>query len=229
MAMHLAIGQTSGFAGVERGVEDRLKVGSREVRAFGQNEAPVGHVGCILRQGRLRQKGKGKADSQSKNTHRTLLLEPFPRCHARPTRAMSRNGGFPIPLAVLNSFFTLWADGAGTECGAGGRVNSTDRLVKERRARLAAERLLDQKARELLEANSRLSDHARNLVGGGCRTAPGPGAGKDRDARRCGAATVRSSRIWNARRPPLSWPSVSCGKRWRRSATGSRFLTPTCG
>ncbi len=35
--------------------------------------------------------------------------------------------------------------------------------MKERRARLAAERLLDQKARELFEANARLSDHARSL------------------------------------------------------------------
>lgn len=76
---------------------------------------------------------------------------------------MSRSGGFPYPPAVLNSFFTLSSDGAGKGYVAGGAVNSTDRLVKERRARLAAERLLDQKARELLEANSRLSDHARNL------------------------------------------------------------------
>ncbi|MEI4473140.1 response regulator [Frigidibacter sp. MR17.24] len=38
-----------------------------------------------------------------------------------------------------------------------------ERLSKERRARLAAERLLDQKQRELTEANQRLSHHARLL------------------------------------------------------------------
>jgi signal transduction histidine kinase/CheY-like chemotaxis protein len=42
-------------------------------------------------------------------------------------------------------------------------VNIADKLVKERRARLAAEMLLDQKSRELREANARLSDHARAL------------------------------------------------------------------
>ncbi|WP_284164084.1 ATP-binding protein [Frigidibacter sp. SD6-1] len=42
-------------------------------------------------------------------------------------------------------------------------MNIAEKLVRERRARLAAERLLDQKARELHEANARLSDHARNL------------------------------------------------------------------
>ncbi|WP_126976475.1 ATP-binding protein [Frigidibacter oleivorans] len=36
-------------------------------------------------------------------------------------------------------------------------------LAKERRARLAAERLLDQKSRELIEANRRLALHARSL------------------------------------------------------------------
>ncbi|MEZ5885580.1 MAG: ATP-binding protein [Paracoccaceae bacterium] len=42
-------------------------------------------------------------------------------------------------------------------------MNIAEKLVRERRARLAAERLLDQKARELQEANARLSDHARTL------------------------------------------------------------------
>jgi len=42
-------------------------------------------------------------------------------------------------------------------------VNIADKLVKERRARLAAEMLLDQKSRELREANARLSNHARTL------------------------------------------------------------------
>lgn len=40
---------------------------------------------------------------------------------------------------------------------------TAEKLVKERRARLAAERLLDQKSRELAAANDRLSDHARAL------------------------------------------------------------------
>ena len=37
------------------------------------------------------------------------------------------------------------------------------RLAQERRARLAAERLLEQKQRELLSANEKLADHARYL------------------------------------------------------------------
>ncbi|MGB7271626.1 MAG: ATP-binding protein [Albidovulum sp.] len=43
-------------------------------------------------------------------------------------------------------------------------MNITEKLVSERRARLAAERLLDQKQRELFEANDRLSLHARDLA-----------------------------------------------------------------
>lgn len=38
-----------------------------------------------------------------------------------------------------------------------------DRLAQERRARLAAERLLEQKSRELFSANARLARHARSL------------------------------------------------------------------
>jgi signal transduction histidine kinase/DNA-binding response OmpR family regulator len=42
-------------------------------------------------------------------------------------------------------------------------MDLTERLVRERRARLAAERLLDQKSRELFAANEKLSIHARSL------------------------------------------------------------------
>jgi len=42
-------------------------------------------------------------------------------------------------------------------------MDITERLARERRARLAAERLLDQKSRELFEANRRLGLHARHL------------------------------------------------------------------
>jgi signal transduction histidine kinase/DNA-binding response OmpR family regulator len=42
-------------------------------------------------------------------------------------------------------------------------MDLSERLVKERRARLAAERLLDQKSRELFAANEKLSIHARSL------------------------------------------------------------------
>ena len=44
-----------------------------------------------------------------------------------------------------------------------GSMDLTERLVRERRARLAAERLLDQKSRELFAANEKLSIHARSL------------------------------------------------------------------
>ena len=42
-------------------------------------------------------------------------------------------------------------------------MDLTERLAKERRARLAAERLLDQKSRELFAANEKLALHARAL------------------------------------------------------------------
>jgi signal transduction histidine kinase/DNA-binding response OmpR family regulator len=42
-------------------------------------------------------------------------------------------------------------------------MDMTERLAKERRARLAAERLLEQKSRELFAANEKLSLHARSL------------------------------------------------------------------
>lgn len=42
-------------------------------------------------------------------------------------------------------------------------MDSTERLARERRARLAAERLLDQKSRELFAANEKLALHARAL------------------------------------------------------------------
>ena len=42
-------------------------------------------------------------------------------------------------------------------------MDFTDRLSKERRARLAAERLLEQKSRELIAANEKLAQHARAL------------------------------------------------------------------
>ena len=42
-------------------------------------------------------------------------------------------------------------------------MDIAERLAKERRARLAAERLLDQKSRELFAANERLGLHARSL------------------------------------------------------------------
>ncbi len=42
-------------------------------------------------------------------------------------------------------------------------IDITERLAKERRARLAAERLLEQKSRELFAANEKLALHARSL------------------------------------------------------------------
>jgi signal transduction histidine kinase/DNA-binding response OmpR family regulator len=42
-------------------------------------------------------------------------------------------------------------------------MDLTERLVRERRARLAAERLLEQKSRELFTANEKLAIHARSL------------------------------------------------------------------
>ncbi|MCV2881747.1 response regulator [Actibacterium sp. XHP0104] len=42
-------------------------------------------------------------------------------------------------------------------------MNLEDKLAEERRGRLAAERLLDQKTRELFDANAKLSQHARHL------------------------------------------------------------------
>lgn len=46
---------------------------------------------------------------------------------------------------------------------AGNAMSLEEKLAEERRRRLAAERLLDQKSRELFEANRKLSAHARSL------------------------------------------------------------------
>ena len=43
-------------------------------------------------------------------------------------------------------------------------MNFVDRLAKERRGRLAAERLLEQKQRELFAANAQLARHAQSLT-----------------------------------------------------------------
>ncbi len=43
------------------------------------------------------------------------------------------------------------------------QMDMGERLAKERRARLAAERLLEQKSRELFAANEKLALHARAL------------------------------------------------------------------
>jgi signal transduction histidine kinase/DNA-binding response OmpR family regulator len=51
----------------------------------------------------------------------------------------------------------------GQKVGAGRGMDLTERLAKERRARLAAERLLEQKTRELFAANEKLALHARSL------------------------------------------------------------------
>jgi len=42
-------------------------------------------------------------------------------------------------------------------------MDLTEKLARERRARLAAERLLEQKQRELFAANEKLALHARGL------------------------------------------------------------------
>jgi signal transduction histidine kinase/DNA-binding response OmpR family regulator len=52
---------------------------------------------------------------------------------------------------------------AGRQAGRARRMDMVDRLAKERRARLAAERLLEYKSRELFAANEKLALHARSL------------------------------------------------------------------
>jgi signal transduction histidine kinase/CheY-like chemotaxis protein len=63
----------------------------------------------------------------------------------------------------LNPAFTLRGDGLAQPLRAGAGMDLADRLAKERRARLAAERLLEQKQRELFAANEKLALHARTL------------------------------------------------------------------
>ena len=48
-------------------------------------------------------------------------------------------------------------------CGHNGSMDIAERLARERRARLAAERLLEQKTRELQAANEKLALHARAM------------------------------------------------------------------
>jgi len=52
---------------------------------------------------------------------------------------------------------------ADPRAGSEAAVSFAEKLARERRARLAAERLLDQKQRELFAANAQLSNHARAL------------------------------------------------------------------
>ncbi|PKP75751.1 MAG: hybrid sensor histidine kinase/response regulator [Alphaproteobacteria bacterium HGW-Alphaproteobacteria-6] len=52
---------------------------------------------------------------------------------------------------------------ANPRAGSEAAVSFAEKLARERRARLAAERLLDQKQRELFAANAQLSNHARAL------------------------------------------------------------------
>jgi signal transduction histidine kinase/DNA-binding response OmpR family regulator len=81
----------------------------------------------------------------------------------------------PNPF-IVKSWFTLLRQGSREirTCGFGatldqgqnvgwGRMELSERLVKERRGRLAAERLLEQKSRELFAANEKLAIHARSL------------------------------------------------------------------
>jgi signal transduction histidine kinase/DNA-binding response OmpR family regulator len=86
----------------------------------------------------------------------------------------SKKQGFCGRLAGVNLRFILLREvgqTVGAECAAVGirwaKIRSpmdiVDRLAKERRARLAAERLLEQKQRELFAANEKLALHARAL------------------------------------------------------------------
>jgi len=73
----------------------------------------------------------------------------------------------PAQASGIKRIFTRSGDGqqgpgrGGGRTGTGGGV--LERLAKERRARLAAERLLEQKKRELQAANQQLALHARAL------------------------------------------------------------------
>jgi hypothetical protein len=77
--------------------------------------------------------------------------------------------GPPLRPFVVKSPFTALRQGgpdspaAEDAGGKGGPMDLTERLAKERRARLAAERLLEQKSRELFAANEKLGLHARSL------------------------------------------------------------------
>ncbi len=75
-----------------------------------------------------------------------------------------------LPRSGVKTRFTLTCDPrrrSRTGTGLAGRVGYGmelgDRLVAERRARLAAERLLELKSRELFAANRKLAEHAREL------------------------------------------------------------------
>ena len=79
------------------------------------------------------------------------------------TRLGRRDNDFPGPVRAP---FTLFADDAsGNDAWhrTGVRDGSAEALAQERRARLAAERLLDKKQSELSVANRQLSQHAQAL------------------------------------------------------------------
>ncbi len=64
---------------------------------------------------------------------------------------------------VVKAPFTLLRHRRRGQRGFGRAMEMMDRLARERRARLAAERLLEQKSRELFAANEKLALHARSL------------------------------------------------------------------
>src|SRR5690606_41990989 len=88
--------------------------------------------------------------------------------HPRPEERFYR----PV---TIKSWFTLQREGSAENrmwraalrragrMSARGCMDLMERLAKERRARLAAERLLEQRTRELFAANEKLAVHARSL------------------------------------------------------------------
>ena len=104
-------------------------------------------------------------------------------------------------------------------------MNITDRLVSERRARLAAERLLEQKSRELFQANSRLSDHARALSETVQEQRHDLSEANSERAELRDRTQRAETELERAHAPPFSRPSAASGSRSKRSATGSPSST----
>jgi hypothetical protein len=164
------VGEAGALAGVLGGVEDRRDVAAGHVGVDGDHRPPLGdqvlRMDCTgKRQEKHRHCGPSKTAHEKSSCHMNGV------CHApRPAASITR----PI---FIKSWFTLPREGSGENrmwrrgprlrwagsMSARGLMELMERLAKERRARLAAERLLEQRTRELFAANEKLAVHARSL------------------------------------------------------------------
>ena len=105
-------------------------------------------------------------------------------------------------------------------------MDISEKLVAERRARLAAERSLEQMKSELYKANENLSLHARSLSSEIASTQEEVLTVRN-EAADLKVRYEKAETNLKMRRAPSPLPSAACGIRWKRSAMDLPFLAPT--